>query len=72
MTDLYDEALDALMKYHRYNPNVKDEYGRVLGVRRWVQPSRSLSRTTWKYVYLNNINGLVAKYEIKNKKIVEL
>ena len=69
--NLYQEAVDALMKYHRENPSVVDCYGRYQGERRWVEPSEALSRITWKYVYLNNTNGLIAKYDIGNHIIVE-
>ena len=63
--------MDALVNYHRENPGVFDCYGRYQGERRWVEPSKALSRITWKYVYLNNLNGLIAKYDIGNQIIVE-
>lgn len=71
MNRLYQEALNALIKHHRRHPNVVDCNGRYLGERQWVEPSETLSSITWKYVYLNNINGLIAKYDIRKQRIVE-
>jgi hypothetical protein len=67
---LYEEALNAFIRYHKNHPDVYDDNGRWIGTRIWVQPSRSLSKVTWKYVYLNNINGLLAKYNRQKKEII--
>ena len=34
-----------------------------------LYPSRSLTEVTWKYVYLYNHDGLIAKYNRQTKKI---
>lgn len=67
---IYDEALKALIAFHKHKPDVYDEFGNYLGTRRWVQPSKFDSVVGRKYVYLNNINGLIAKYDMKKKQIV--
>ena len=68
--DLYLEALKALIAFHKRKPDVYDEFGNYLGRRGWVQPSEFDSVIGRKYVYLNNNNGLIAKYDLKQKKIV--
>lgn len=62
MTSEYKKAMAALKSYHKNNPDVYDANGRWMGTREWVQPCESYTRVTWKYVYLSNINGLIAKY----------
>ena len=66
----YEEALDALLQFHKENPSVYDEFGRYVGERVWVQPSQWLSWVGRKYVYLNNINGLIAKYNMHTGEVV--
>ena len=70
MKNLYYEALEALLLYHKNNPDVYDANGRWLGVRRWQQPCCLLTKVTWKYVYLSNINGPIAKYNRKSGEII--
>lgn len=55
---LYDEAVSAWEKCCL-------EKGAV-----FQQPNRYLSEIGTKYVYLRNINGLLAKYDIQAKKII--
>lgn len=62
MKDSFLEAVKALQKYFKNNPEVYDTNGRWVGVRRWVQPCESDTKTTRRFVYLSNINGLIAKY----------
>lgn len=66
----YEVALNALIKFHEENPNVYDGSGYWLGARVWQQPAQAMTKVTWKYVYLYNINGLLAKYNRKTKEIV--
>lgn len=68
--DLYLEALKALIAFHKRKPDVYDEFGNYLGTRRWVQPSEFDSVVGRKYVYLNNINGLIAKYNLQTGEII--
>jgi len=65
----YDEALTALVKFHEQNPSVFDDFGRYQGERIWVQPSKSDSKTGRKYVHLRNINGPIARYNLRTKEI---
>ena len=37
----------------------------------YSQPGLSSSYETWKYVYLYNCNGLLAKYDRRKKRIAE-
>ena len=66
----FERALKALISFHKRNPSVYDRYGRYVGERMWGQPTRSMTEVTWKYVYLYNINGLLAKYNRQTKRIV--
>ena len=70
MKELYLEAVKALECYHKNHPSVFDEFGRYQGERIWVQPSEFESEIGRKYVYLRNINGLLAKYDIKKRRII--
>ena len=70
MEFLFKEALDALILYFKNNPSVFDEYGRYIGERRWVQPCEALTTVGRKYVYLNNINGPIAKYNMQTGEII--
>lgn len=70
MNVFYEEALDALIKFHKENPSVFDDFGKYVGERIWVQPSQMDSVIGRKYVYLNNINGPIAKYSIKTGEII--
>ena len=38
----------------------------------YQQPNEALCRVDQKYVYLENINGLLAKYDIKERRIFAL
>ena len=66
----YEVALNALIMFHKRNPNVYDENGNWLGERVWQQPARSMTKVTWKYVYLYNASGLLAKYNRKTMEFV--
>ncbi len=66
---IFNEALDALKLFHHDNPSVYDDFGRYVGERTWVQPSEALSVVGRKYVYLNNINGRIAKYNMQTGEI---
>ena len=70
MEKLHSEAIEALTQFFKNNPDVYDENGRWVGVRRWVQPCESITKVTWKYVYLSNINGLIAKYNRRTGEII--
>ena len=70
MNAFFEEALDALIKFHRENPSVYDDFGRYVGERIWVQPCQTDSVIGHKYVYLNNINGLIAKYNMRTGEII--
>lgn len=70
MNKTYEEALEALMQFHNDNPSVYDEFGRYVGERVWVQPCESQTKVGRKYVYLNNINGLIAKYNMRTGEII--
>lgn len=70
MNVLFEEALDALIKFHKKNPSVFDDFGKYVGERIWVNPSQMDSVIGRKYVYLNNINGPIAKYNIKTGEII--
>ena len=70
MRTLYQEALEALALFHKCNPDVYDADGKWVGVRRWQQPCSNLTKATWKYVYLFNTNGLIAKYNRKSGEII--
>lgn len=65
----YDEALEALILYFKENPSVIDN-NVYHGERIWVQPSEALSTIGRKYVYLNNCNGLIAKYNMQTGEII--
>lgn len=67
---LFIEAIDALRKFHKENPSVYDDFGKYVGERKWVQPSQMDSVIGRKFVYLNNINGPIAKYNIKTGEII--
>lgn len=67
---LYDVALEALIRYHDANPSVYDANGIYAGERIWQQPARDMTRFTCRYVYLNNVNGLVAKYDFRRHCII--
>ena len=67
----YTVAVEALMLFHKRNPDVyDDETGEWIGQRRWVQPCEADSKVTWKYVYLSNTNGLIAKYNRRTGEII--
>lgn len=70
MQNNYDEALEALILYFKENPSVIDNNGVYHGERIWVQPSEALSTIGRKYVYLNNCNGLIAKYNMQTGEII--
>lgn len=56
--DLFQEASIALEKYCKKNGQIFDF------------PSADMSEIGTKYVYLRNVNGLLAKYDIERKIIV--
>lgn len=66
----FDEALEALILYYKENPSVIDNNGVYCGEREWVQPNEALSTIGKKYVYLNNCNGLIAKYDMQTGEII--
>lgn len=66
----FEEALDALIRFHEENPYVFDELGRFVGIRSWVQPDASMTRVTKRFVYLYNINGQLAKYNRRTHEII--
>ena len=68
--ELFNTALKAFIHYYKNHPDVYDENGHWCGNRTWEQPCSSLSRITWKYVYLCNINGQLAKYNRQNGRII--
>ncbi len=70
MNNHFKEAVNALLQFHKDNPSVYDEFGRYQGERLWVQPSECDSVIGRKFVYLNNINGQIAKYDIKKGEII--
>lgn len=57
-TFLENEAIDAYFEYCK-------KHGYI-----YQQPCRCSTVITWKYVYLYNINGLLAKYNRRTKRIV--
>lgn len=56
MTDTLEKAIGA---YFRKSKREGLNY---------MQPSKYLSYVGRKYIYLNNCNGLLAKYNIKNQR----
>lgn len=68
--NLFFEAVEALADFAKRNPSVYDEFGRYQGERLWVQPSECDSVIGRRFVYLNNINGQIAKYDIKKGEII--
>ncbi|MDR2005320.1 MAG: hypothetical protein LBQ74_20040 [Prevotella sp.] len=58
MDNLLDEAIMAYNDYCEDNGII------------FQQPCKYSSETGRKYVYLNNTNGLLAKYDIKTKEII--
>ena len=56
--ELIFDAIDAYYRFCKRNNYV------------YLQPCRSSTEVTWKYVYLYNINGLLAKYNRRTKKII--
>ena len=66
----YEMALAALKTFHENNLDVFDANGAWMGERMWIQPSESLTKVTWKYVYLSNINGLIAKYNRQTGEVI--
>ena len=69
MNELYLVAVKALLRYHKTHLSTFDGMGVYQGERIWVEPSQSASVVGRKYVYLNNSNGHLAKYNIKTGKI---
>ena len=68
--NFFREALDALHLFFKENPSLYDDGGVYLGERIWIQPSESLSTIGRKYVYLNNCNGLIAKYNMQTGEVI--
>lgn len=66
---IYLKAVKALQHYHKTHPSTFDSMGVYQGERIWVEPSQSDTVIGRKYVYLNNANGHLAKYNIKSGKI---
>lgn len=55
----FETAVEAYLRYCRRNGFI------------YQQPDEILSRVERKYVYLENINGPLAEYDIEKRRIVE-
>lgn len=66
---LLEQAIDAYYEVCRYGMQVLDRKGNVYSMLVYIQPSRWLSKVGRKYVYLRNINGDIARFNIKTGDI---
>ena len=66
---LIEQAIDAYYEVCRYGMQVMDRKGNVYSMLTYMQPSRWLSKVGRKYVHLRNINGDIARYNIKTRTI---
>ena len=63
------QAIDAYYEVCRYGMPVMDSKGNVYSMLVYQQPSMTSSTVGRKYVYLRNINGDIARYNIKTGEI---
>lgn len=56
---IFETAVEAYLRYCKRNNFV------------YQQPDKALSRVERKYVYLENVNGPLAEYDIEKRRIVE-
>lgn len=66
---LYNQAVDAYFEVCHYGIQVNDSKGNTYSMLVYLQPSRRFSVVGRKYVHLRNINGDIARYNIKTGEI---
>ena len=66
---LLELAIAAYYEVCRTGMQVMDRKGNVYSMLTSMQPSRWLSKVGRKYVHLRNINGDIARYNIKTRTI---
>lgn len=69
MANLFMEAVRAYARVCKNGTPILFPDGEFRNLS-YCEPSESLSEIGRKYVYLNNSNGTLVKYNIKNKQIV--